>query len=114
MEIVSIRIFQWIGMGLGLIGVWFRIQFKIERLEEKHAEHVALDDKKHDELNHQKDALWEWIDTHQKDSGRMREEFQKEISEIRGSQLVNNEQFKQVLGLLTEIKERLTRLETRN
>ena len=113
-EITPSQIIQWVGMGIGLIGVWYRNSFRIERMEEKYAEHKESDDKKHIELERQKDALWAWIDTHEKDSGNTRETLNKEISEIRGENRVHGEQFKQVLGLLTEIKERLARLENRN
>lgn len=114
LDITPSQILQFGVYAIAIAGVWFRSQFKIERMEERFAEHVAEDDKRHAELERQKDALWAWIDGHEKDSSKTRELFQKEISEIRGEQKVNIEQFKQVLGLLTEIKERLTRLENRN
>ena len=103
MDITLSNIVTWLGMAVGLIGVWFRNQFKIERLEEKNNENFR-----------QIEAIWKWKEEHSKDSGIIRDDLNKDISEIRGSILVNGEQFKQVLNLLTEIKERLTRLEDRH
>lgn len=120
-EISPSQIIQWLAMGIGLVGVWFRSQFKIERLEEKLAEHIIRTDKKHDEFERQKDALWKWIDVHEKDTEATREKIFRELSELKGTQLVTSEQFKQVLGMLqdfkndfTEIKNRLSQLEHRD
>ena len=94
------QIATWFGMLLGLAGVWFRTQFKIERLTEKNDEQVR-----------QVEALWKWKDIHEKESTSFREVFNRELSELRGSVLVTNEQFKQIMGMLIDIKDRLARLE---
>lgn len=90
----------WVSTVLGIVAVWFRNQYKLERLMEKD-----------DEQGRQIEAMWKWKDSHEKDSSTIRENFNKEISELRGSMLVANEQFKQIMTILIEIKDRLSRLE---
>lgn len=94
------QIVTWATMLVGLASVWFKNQHKTERLEEKCLEHER-----------QIEALWKWKDIHEKDSATVREDLNGDIAEIRGGQLVGSEQFRQILSMLADIKERLTRLE---
>lgn len=55
--------------------------------------------------------VWKWKEMHVKESGEIRERFQTSISELKGSQMVVNEQFKQIMFMLIEIKDRLSALE---
>lgn len=55
--------------------------------------------------------LWKWKDSHQKDVSETREKFQNQISELKGASLVTQEQFRQIMAMFEEIKERLLTLE---
>lgn len=59
------------------------------------------------------DNVWKWKTSHEKDANDMREKYQIQLSELKGSQLVVGEQFKQIMAILTEIKMRLETLENR-
>jgi ABC-type enterochelin transport system substrate-binding protein len=96
------QLITWGGMVVGLLGVWFRNQFKTERLSEIIAEQ-----------DRQIKALWQWKDDHVKESTTIREVLNKDLAELRGSLLVTGEQFKQILNALDEIKTRITHLENR-
>lgn len=87
------QILTWGGMVAGLFGVWFRMQYKLERLDEKHSEQAR-----------QIDAFWKWKDLHEKDSIRWREEFNKETARLAGANLVFNERLSQIMSILEEIK----------
>lgn len=114
MSISIESIITWVGMFIGLLGVWFRNQFKIERLEEKHDEHVISTEKKHEEYVRQIEAIWRKADESEKEATATREKLNRDIGDLKGTVSVNSEQFRQVINILTEIKERLTRLENTN
>lgn len=97
----------------GLIGVWYKFQNKVENLEEARKSDIEKTKDERIEFRRQIEAVWKWKDEHQKEYSSLREDLQAEIAEIRGSTLVINEQFKQILEMLKEIKERLTKLETK-
>lgn len=105
------EIVTWVAMAVGLIGVWFRNQYKIERLEEKHKEVLDRIKEHGDEDLRQLTALWKWKDEHEKDSNSIREEFNRGLSELRGGTMVINEQFKQIMAFLQDLKERMIKLE---
>lgn len=92
----------WASTVLGIVAVWFRNQYKLERLMEKD-----------DEQGRQIEALWKWKDNHESSSVAMREQFNREISELRGSTMVTNAELKQMVSVLIEIKDRLSRIENR-
>jgi len=96
---------------VGFIGVWYRNQFKIERLEEKHSEQHQEKEKEHREIHRQIDAFWRWKDDHVKEDTIKHENANREIGEIRGSLRVTNEQYGHILAVLNELKDRLTSLE---
>jgi len=114
MEIQPAHFFTWGGTIIGLVGVWYRNQFKLERLEEKIVDMRVLVDGGSVENRRQIEAIWKWKDEHEKDSNSIRESFNKEISEIRGSMLVTNEQFKQIMTILQDIKDRVSKIEGKN
>lgn len=88
----------------GLIGIWFKFQNRIDNLEkENFAEKTEYD--------RQINALWEWRDEHEKMAIEIREKFNREISEIRGSLLVTHEQYRQMIDILNDIKDRISVLE---
>ena len=102
MNITVEQIITWVAMFLGLAGVWFRYQYKVERLNEKD-----------EEQDRQIEAMWKWKDSHEKEAAQNREHFNKEISELRGIALVSGEQFKQIMSLLQDLKERMIKLENK-
>lgn len=55
--------------------------------------------------------FWKWKNTHEREAGNMREKYQNQLSELKGSILVTGEQFKQIMNILEDIKERITALE---
>lgn len=85
---------------VGLMGVWFKFQEKVERLEE---------DKQ--ETRRQIDAFWKWKDEHEKTAMELREKFNREIAALNASMMVTSEQFKQIVSILNEIKDRIQELE---
>lgn len=87
----------------GFIGMWFKFQNKVERLEEDKIE-----------IRRQNDALWKWKDSHEREVSESRERVQKELSRLEGMNLVVSEQFKQIMSYLQDIKERVVQLEHRN
>lgn len=88
---------------VSLVGMWFRFQNKIERL---------TDDQ--DEFKRQIAAFWRWKDEHEKWAASQKESMMKDIARLDASHLVVNEQFKQIMAMLQEIKERIDRLENLN
>lgn len=92
-----------IGYGGGILGIvagWFGMKYGLDRANEKIGENTR-----------QIEAVWTWKDTHDKESNIMREKFNRDISELRASHLVATEQFKQIISILEDIKERLGELE---
>lgn len=55
--------------------------------------------------------IWRWKNSHEKESTNLREKYQTQLSELKGGQLVVNEQFRQIMMMLEEIKQRITELE---
>jgi DNA repair exonuclease SbcCD nuclease subunit len=84
----------------GLVGMWFKFQSKVERLEEDKTE-----------IKRQIEAVWKWKSDHENTATELREKFNKELAEVRASMLVTNEQFKQILAILSDIKDRIDKLE---
>lgn len=89
-----------VGGIISIVAIWFKFQNKVENLEKEDSEQAR-----------QIEALWKWKDEHTKESGNIREHLNRDIAEIRATALVVTEQFKQILEVLSEIKERLTFLE---
>ena len=87
----------------GLAGVWFKVQNKVDNLERKDLEQ-----------GRQIEALWKWKDDNEKDASKAREEFSKELFKLEGAHMVTTEQFKQIMQILNEIKDRLSILERNN
>lgn len=115
---MNIPIEQFIPSGAGLIatlaglaGMWFKFQHKVETLERDRDEYRKDSRDERTELRRQIDAFWEWKDDHDKQSSLIRERFNKDIAHLEGANLVVNEQFKQIVGMLEEIKERMSELE---
>lgn len=111
MNIDPIHFFTWGGSLVGLAGVWYRSQFKIERLEEKQSDQRSYFDDISKESTRQIEAIWEWKEKHGKESADIREHFNKEIAQVQGSLLVTNEQFKQIMNMLQDIKDRVSKIE---
>lgn len=88
------------GSAITVIGGWFAVKYGLDRANEKIAEG-----------NRQVEALWKWKDEHERDSNSIRESLNKDISRLEGSHLVQTEQFKQIMAMLEDIKERLGDLE---
>lgn len=57
------------------------------------------------------DDIWRWKSSHEKDSFATRETLQKELARLEGHNMVTNEQFKQIMAMLTDIKIRMEKLE---
>lgn len=91
-----------VGTLVTILGGWFGFKYGLDRVNEK-----ITEDKR------QIEALWKWINQHEKEANEMRERFNKDISRLEGANLVQTEQFKQILNLLEDIKERLNDLENR-
>lgn len=99
-EISLSQIFTWLVMAGTVVGGWFTYKNKVDNLHDRDTEQ-----------GRQIEAIWKWKEQHDKDSHQWRSEFQKEISKLEGGILVSTEQFKQILGMLEDIKERLITLE---
>ena len=91
-----------LGTIVGLIGIWFKFQNKVENLE-----------RKDDEQGKQILDVVKWSHDHEKEASTIREQLNKDIVKLEGSNLVVNEQFKRILEILEDIKERLTKLENK-
>lgn len=85
---------------VGIVASWFGMKYGLDRANEKIGENVR-----------QIEAIWKWKDDHDKESNLIREKFNRDISELRASHLVATEQFKQIISILEDIKERLGELE---
>lgn len=83
------------GTAVTIIGGWFAMKFGLDRANEKIQE-----------VNRQVEALWKWKEKHEEEATNMRERFNKDISKLEGAALVATEQFRQILVMLQEIKER--------
>lgn len=81
------------------------------RMNKKIDQHIADDEKVEAELKREFQDVWRWKNSHEKDAADMRERYQVQLSELKGGQMVVNEQFKQIIGALDDIKDRLDRLE---
>lgn len=79
--------------GAGIIGHVFVANFRINKNE------------------NEIDKVWNWKNSYEDDAHNRREKIQEQIAEIRGSQMVVSEQFRQIMGILTEIKNRIADLE---
>lgn len=90
-----------IGTIISLVAMWSKFQHKVERLEET--------DKEQDR---QIKAMWDWKDALEKDIYAVREKYNDRMAKIEGANLVVTEQFKQILSILSEIKERISILES--
>ncbi len=101
-DITVSQLITWGVMLFGAVGAWFTYKNKVDNLQDKDIEQ-----------GRQIDAMWKWKESHDKESNQIRSEFQRELSRLEGSLLVNVEQFKQILGMLEDIKERLITLEKR-
>lgn len=89
-----------LGTLIGLAGIWFKVQNKVENLE-----------KEDSEQGRQINALWMWKDGHEKEAAQNRESINRELFKLEGANMVVNEQFKQILAMLEDIKERISELE---
>lgn len=103
-------IVTWGGTIGGLLGVWFRNQYKIERLEERAIEQTEAIFRTDKEYIRQVEALWKWKDQHERDALDTREKLNKDISELNGKNLVLTEKFTQIMTALIEIKAELIEL----
>lgn len=101
------------GTAVTVIGGWFAMRFGLDRANEKIKDFKEDADKKHIEYQRQIDALWGWKDEHDKEAAEIREKLNASISELKGANLVHTEQFKQVLAMLQDIKDRLEEFEKR-
>lgn len=102
MTIETENIIWALGSLITILGGWFGFRYGLDRANEKITENIR-----------QLEALWKWVNTHEKEANEMRERFNKDISRLEGANLVQTEQFKQILNLLEDIKERLNYLENR-
>lgn len=94
-----------------IVGLWFKMQNRIERLEEKKVEDQRSIDRDCAEMKRQIEAIWDWKDEHEKNANDIREKYNRELSRLEGANLVVNEQFKQIMNILEDIKERISELE---
>lgn len=84
------------GTAITVIGGWFAMKFGLERVGEKVGE-----------ANRQIEALWKWKDEHDREAAGMREKFNKDLSRLEGSQLVQTEQYKNILQLLEKLRDEI-------
>lgn len=110
-EIDSKDLITWASTAIGLLSIWFRFQYKVERLTERDTEQDEYIDEHIKEDERQHEAFWRWKEASEKESGITRERLFREISDIRATILVSTEQFKQILIYLEEIKVRIASLE---
>lgn len=94
----------WGVTGAMIVGHVFVANYRIEKLEKEQEKHTLLDKEGFNEV-------WKWKNSHEKEAGNMREKYQNQLSELKGSILVTGEQFKQIMNILEDIKERITALE---
>lgn len=104
---ISIETILSAGVGLittavGMIGMWFKFQNKVDNLEKEDSEQAR-----------QLEAIWSWKDSHEKEAALNRENMNREIFKLEGANLVVNEQYKTLVNMLQDIKERIEKLERR-
>jgi predicted nuclease with TOPRIM domain len=90
------------GTVITIVAGWFGMKYGLDRANEKILEG-----------SRQIEALWSWKDEHEKDSNGIREHLNKDISRLEGAQMVQTEQFKQIMQILEDIKERMGELENK-
>jgi len=78
---------------IGLAGMWTKFQGKVERLEEDRTEN-----------RRQIDAFWRWKEEHEKLDIDTRENLTRDIARLDAGGLVVNEQLKNIVAILNEIK----------
>ena len=84
----------------GIVAMWFKFQNKVDNLVDKDAEQgKKIED------------IIKWSHEHEKEASGYRDAFNKELSKLEGASLVINEQFKQIMAMLEDIKERMGKLE---
>lgn len=120
---MSIELMITIGGTIASIGgAYAVIQWRLDRqdkddekleahMNKKIDQHIDDDTKVEEELKRNIEAVWKWKDEHERDAANMREKYQVQLSEIKGGQMVVNEQFRQIMNDLREIKERLGKIE---
>lgn len=84
------------GTAITVVGGWFAMKFGLERVGEKVIE-----------SNRQIEALWKWKDEHDREATGMREKFNKDLSRLEGAQLVQTEQYKNILQLLEQLRDEI-------
>lgn len=87
----------------GFIGMWFRVQNKVDNLERKDTEQ---DDKIKD--------IVRWSHSHEKEAADQREQINRNIYKIEGALLVTDQQFKQIMDTLKDMKEQINDLMVKN
>lgn len=85
-----------------IASLWFRMQNKIERLEEDRSENKR-----------QIIALWGWKDSHEREASDYKDSNNRELAKLGGQNLVVNEQFKQIMNSLSDIKEEFSDIRER-
>lgn len=89
-----------IGTIVGLAGMWFKFQNKVDNLE-----------RRDEEQGRQIQNIIDWSHNYEEKAAARRDDINKELAKLEGANLVVNEQFKQIVNMLQEIKERITVLE---
>jgi hypothetical protein len=94
----------WVGTGVAIVGHYFVFNYRLDQLEKKTDLHDNSDQE-------QFKGVWKWKNEHEREAQKNRDELRMGISRLEGANMVVNEQFKQIMNILTEIKNRLTQLE---
>lgn len=84
------------------VTLWNKFQNKVENLEKTDKDQQT-----------KIDGMDKWTHEFEKEAAHAREEFNRAISRLEGAQLVVNEQFKQIMSALQDIKERIEKLESK-
>ena len=81
----------------GLVGMWFKFMNKVERPEEEKGE-----------MKRQINAFWHWKDDYEKVASSNREKIYHDIARLDAAGLVVNEQLKNIVLILQEIKNEIS------
>ena len=79
---------------IGVLGGWFAMKFGLDRANEKIQESTR-----------QMEAFWKWKESHEKENSSSNETINRDIARLEGTQLVQTEQYRQIISLLKELRD---------
>jgi hypothetical protein len=92
------RLITWLIFISGIMGVWYRNEYRVTRLDEKYADLKEWLEEALSEHKRQVAAIWKWKEDHEKDASNMRLELQKQIGKVESGISLHDNQYQQILN----------------